>query len=154
MLVKLFGHRNQSVLYPALQAAIVLTAGDEFRIQRMINDKVLPRLVNLLTNDYEMRIKNDACWVNWNITISEWQKEESLKVCLQGLENILKAGEYKKNLGSSGDDNVYAHKIKEAGGVRMMRKLLNGDGDEIHQMAARILEEYVFNKKKIMLSVD
>ncbi|KAL9267865.1 Importin subunit alpha-1-like protein [Drosera capensis] len=182
--------------------------------QCMINDNVLPRLVNLLTNDHVMRIKEYACRVIWHITFrskllkeavvasgaisalinllqnpefdakkkAAWairnvtyeaskdrikflvdegcvstlcnlldsRDQETLKVCLQGLESILKAGEYEKNLESSGDDNVYAHKFKEAEGVRMMRKLLNDDGDEIHQMAARILERYFFKKKRMM----
>ncbi|KAL9267878.1 Importin subunit alpha-1a-like protein [Drosera capensis] len=189
-LVQLLGHPNLNVLYPVLHAVNMMSYGDEFHIQCMINDNVLPRLVNLLTNDHVMRIKDSrviwhltfrskmlkeavvasgaisalinllqnpefdtkkkAAWAIRNVTyeaskdqikylvdegcvrtlcnLLDSRDQETLKVCLQGLESILKAGEYEKNLESSGDDNVYAHKFKEAEGVRMKRKLLNDDG--------------------------
>lgn len=38
-------------------------------------------------------------------------------VCLEGLENILKVGEAEKNLGHTGDVNLYAQMIDDGEGL-------------------------------------
>lgn len=63
-------------------------------------------------------------------------------VCLEGLENILKVGEAEKNLGQSGDVNVYAQMIDDAEGLEKIENLQSHDNNEIYEKAVKILETY------------
>lgn len=63
-------------------------------------------------------------------------------VCLEGLENILKVGETDKNLGASGEGNVYAQMIDEAEGLEKIENLQSHDNNEIYEKAVKILEAY------------
>ena len=63
-------------------------------------------------------------------------------VCLEGLENILKVGEAEKNLGASGDVNLYAQMIDDAEGLEKIENLQSHDNHEIYEKAVKILETY------------
>lgn len=63
-------------------------------------------------------------------------------VCLEGLENILKVGETEKNLGLSGEVNLYAHMIDDAEGLEKIENLQSHDNNEIYEKAVKILETY------------
>lgn len=65
-----------------------------------------------------------------------------MTVCLEGLENILKVGEAEKNLGRTGDANVYAQMIDEADGLEKIENLQSHDNNEIYEKAVKILETY------------
>ncbi|KAK6941052.1 Armadillo [Dillenia turbinata] len=63
-------------------------------------------------------------------------------VCLEGLENILMVGEAEKNLGNTGDVNLYAQLIEEADGLDKIENLQSHDNTEIYEKAVKILETY------------
>ncbi|KAI3712392.1 hypothetical protein L1987_70947 [Smallanthus sonchifolius] len=63
-------------------------------------------------------------------------------VYLEGLENILKVGEAKKNLGRSGDVNPYAQMIDDAEGLEKIENLQSHDNNEIYEKAVKLLETY------------
>lgn len=63
-------------------------------------------------------------------------------VCLEGLENILKVGEAEKNVGSTGDVNLYAQLIDDAEGLEKIENLQSHDNTEIYEKAVKILETY------------
>ena len=63
-------------------------------------------------------------------------------VCLEGLENILKVGEAEKNLGNSGEVNLYAQMIDDAEGLEKIENLQSHDNTEIYEKAVKILETY------------
>jgi importin subunit alpha-1 len=63
-------------------------------------------------------------------------------VCLEGLENILKVGEAEKNLGTTGDVNLYAQLIDDAEGLEKIENLQSHDNTEIYEKAVKILETY------------
>lgn len=63
-------------------------------------------------------------------------------VALEGLENILKVGEAEKNLGHTGDVNVYAQLIDEAEGLEKIENLQSHDNNEIYEKAVKLLETY------------
>ncbi|PPD86868.1 hypothetical protein GOBAR_DD16179 [Gossypium barbadense] len=63
-------------------------------------------------------------------------------VCLEGLENILKVGEAEKNLGHTGDVNLYAQLIDDAEGLEKIENLQSHDNNEIYEKAVKILETY------------
>ena len=65
-----------------------------------------------------------------------------ITVCLEGLENILKAGEADKNMGNTGGVNVYAQMIDDAEGFEKIKNLQCHDDSEIHLKAVKILETY------------
>ncbi|MED6167181.1 hypothetical protein PIB30_000433 [Stylosanthes scabra] len=63
-------------------------------------------------------------------------------VCLEGLENILKVGEADKNMGNTGDVNLYAQMIDDAEGLEKIENLQSHDNTEIYEKAVKILETY------------
>lgn len=63
-------------------------------------------------------------------------------VSLEGLENILKVGEVEKNLGNTGEVNLYAQLIDEAEGLEKIENLQSHDNNEIYEKAVKILETY------------
>ena len=63
-------------------------------------------------------------------------------VCLEGLENILKVGEAEKNIGKTGDVNLYAQLIDDADGLDKIENLQSHDNNEIYEKAVKILETY------------
>lgn len=63
-------------------------------------------------------------------------------VTLEGLENILKVGEAEKNLGNTGNDNLYAQMIDDAEGLEKIENLQSHDNTEIYEKAVKILESF------------
>jgi hypothetical protein len=63
-------------------------------------------------------------------------------VCLDGLENILKVGEAEKNLGSTGNANLYTQMIEDVEGLEKIENLQSHDNNEIYEKAVKILETY------------
>ena len=47
----------------------------------------------------------------------------TITVCLEGLENILRVGEAEKNMGNTGDANLYAQLVDDAEGLEKIEKL-------------------------------
>jgi len=62
-----------------------------------------------------------------------------ISVCLDGLENILKAGEAANN---TGDVNCYRQLIEDAKGVKKIENLQEHESVEIYKKALKILETY------------
>lgn len=54
----------------------------------------------------------------------------------------MKVGEAEKNLGTTGDVNVYAQMIDEAEGLEKIENLQSHDNTEIYEKAVKILETY------------
>lgn len=71
-----------------------------------------------------------------------------MAVCLEGLENILKEGAAEKNLGQSGDVNLYAQMIDDAEGLEKIENLQSHDNNEIYKKAVRLLETYWLNEEE------
>jgi len=57
-------------------------------------------------------------------------------VALEGIENILKAGE------SSSDGNKYADIVEECGGVDQIESLQRHDNEEIYKKSVQILQAF------------
>ena len=60
----------------------------------------------------------------------------------EGLENILKVGETDKNIGNTGDVNLYAQMIDDAEGLEKIENLQSHDNTKIYEKAMKILETY------------
>ncbi|XP_057430077.1 importin subunit alpha-2 [Lotus japonicus] len=140
-----------------------ITAGNKEQIQSVIEAGLIAPLVNLLQNA-EFDIKKEAAWAISNATSGGTHEQikylvsqgcikplcdllvcpdpRIVTVCLEGLENILKVGEADKNLGNSGDVNLYAQLIDEAEGLEKIENLQSHDNNEIYEKAVKILETY------------
>ncbi|KAK4492615.1 hypothetical protein RD792_003433 [Penstemon davidsonii] len=67
-LVELLLHPSPSVLIPALRTVGNIVTGDDAQTQVIIDNRSLPCLLNLLTQNYKKSIKKEACWTISNIT--------------------------------------------------------------------------------------
>ncbi|KAL0389685.1 UNVERIFIED_CONTAM: Importin subunit alpha [Sesamum calycinum] len=67
-LVELLLHPSPSVLIPALRTVGNIVTGDDTQTQVIIDNRALPCLLNLLTQNYKKSIKKEACWTISNIT--------------------------------------------------------------------------------------
>ncbi|KAJ8749415.1 hypothetical protein K2173_025459 [Erythroxylum novogranatense] len=67
-LIELLLHPSPTVLIPALRTVGNVVTGDDMQTQFIINNQALPRLLNLLANNYKKSIKKEACWTISNIT--------------------------------------------------------------------------------------
>ncbi|KAA8543049.1 hypothetical protein F0562_021456 [Nyssa sinensis] len=140
-----------------------ITAGNRDQIQAVIEAGIIVPLVQLLQNA-EFEIKKEAAWAISNATSGGTHEQikflvgqgcikplcdllvcpdpRIVTVCLEGLENILKVGEVEKNLGNTGDVNLYAQLIDEAEGLEKIENLQSHDNNEIYEKAVKILETY------------
>lgn len=74
-----------------------------------------------------------------------------IAVCLEGLENILIAGEAAKSQGDYEDANLYAQMIEDSEGLEKIESLQNHDNDEIYEKAVKLLETYWCEEKDDIL---
>ncbi|XP_074268613.1 importin subunit alpha-1-like [Silene latifolia] len=140
-----------------------ITAGTKDQIQAVISAGIIGPIVQLL-QDAEFDIKKEAAWAISNATsggshdqIKFLVSQGCIKplcdllacpdprivtVCLEGLENILKVGEAEKNLGSTGDVNLFASAIEEADGLEKIENLQSHDNNEIYEKSVKLLETY------------
>nr|KJB24393.1 hypothetical protein B456_004G143100 [Gossypium raimondii] len=140
-----------------------ITAGNVDQIQAVISAGIFAPLVHLLQNA-EFEIKKEAAWAISNATSGGTHEQikflvsqgcikplcdllncpdpRIVTVCLEGLENILKVGVAEKNLGHTGEVNLYAQLIDDAEGLEKIENLQSHDNNEIYEKAVKILETY------------
>ncbi|VFQ76262.1 unnamed protein product [Cuscuta campestris] len=150
-----------------------ITAGNMAQIQAVIDAGLIGPLVNLLQNS-EFDIKKEAAWAISNATsggnneqIKFFVTQGCIKplcdllvcpdprivtVCLEGLENILKAGEAEKE--NNEDINNYAQFIDDADGLEKIENLQSHDNTEIYEKAVKILEAYWLDDEEETLPTD
>ncbi|PWA99017.1 Armadillo [Artemisia annua] len=159
----LTNNHKKSIKKEACWTISNITAGNNEQIQAVIVAGLIAPLVNLLQNG-EFDVKKEAAWAVSNATsggnneqIKYLVNQGCIKplcdllscpdprivtVCLEGLENILKVGEAEKNLGHSGDVNIYAQMIDDAEGLEKIENLQSHDNNEIYEKAVKLLETY------------
>ncbi|XVF80638.1 hypothetical protein PTKIN_Ptkin15bG0090200 [Pterospermum kingtungense] len=133
-----------------------ITAGNVDQIQAIIDAGIIAPLLYLLQNT-EFEIKERSCLGNFKCYIWFLVSQGCIKpfcdllncpdprfvtVCLEGLENILKVGEAGKNLGHTGEVNLYAQLIDDPEGLEKIENLQSHDNIEIYEKAVKILETY------------
>ncbi|CAL9750301.1 unnamed protein product [Musa acuminata subsp. burmannicoides] len=175
-LLNLLTHNHKkSIKKEACWTISNITAGNKEQIQAVIAAGIIGPLVHLLQTA-EFDIKKEAAWAISNATsggnhdqIKYLVSQGCVKplcdllvcpdprivtVCLEGLENILKVGEAEKNLGASGDVNLYAQMIEEAEGLEKIENLQSHDNTEIYEKAVKILETYWLEEDDAMPTGD
>ncbi|KAK0600441.1 hypothetical protein LWI29_015066 [Acer saccharum] len=163
-LVEFLKHPSPFVLIPALRTVGNIVTGDDLQTQAVIEANIIGPLIHLLQNA-EFDIKKEAAWAISNATSCGTHEQikylvsqgcirplcdllicpdpRIVTVCLEGLENILKAGEADKSLGNTGGVNVYAQMIDDAKGLEKIENLQSHDNNtEIYDKAVKILETY------------
>lgn len=161
-LLSLLAHSHKkSIKKEACWTISNVTAGNRAQIQAVIEAGLIGPLVNLLQNS-EFDIKKEAAWAISNATSGGSNEQikffvgqgcikplcdllicpdpRIVTVCLEGLENILKAGEAEKE--NNEGINYYAQFIDDADGLEKIENLQSHDNTEIYEKAVKILETY------------
>nr|CAB3473090.1 unnamed protein product [Digitaria exilis] len=173
-LVELLSHPSTSVLFPSLLVVGNIASGDEAHTQAVINGNLIGPLVHLM-GTAESAISNGAAWAITNATCGGTHDQikylvsqgcikafcdflghsdpRILKVCLEGLENILMVGEAEKSLGNC-DINMYAEMIEDVDALDKIEDLQNHDNITIYHMAVRLLETFWVEEDDAMPSEE
>ncbi|KAK9018404.1 hypothetical protein V6N11_001380 [Hibiscus sabdariffa] len=136
--------------------------GDDMQTQAVIDDGIIAPLVYLLRSS-ELEIGKEIAWAISNATFSTSIEQKEFLVgegclilcdlllcsdpriviiCLEALENILKAGEAWKKFGHSREANLYSLLIDDVGGLEKI-EILHGHGNKkIYEMAVKLHETY------------
>ncbi|WOL06693.1 importin subunit alpha-4 [Canna indica] len=153
---------KKSIIKEACWTVSNITAGSTAQIQAVIDANIISSLVQLLQHA-EFDIKKEATWAISNATSGGSKQQihylvaqrcikplcdllvcsdpRIVTLCLEGLENILKAGETEKDLGECGV-NPYAQLIDECEGLDKIENLQGHDNNEIYKKTIKILERY------------
>ncbi|XP_048225791.1 importin subunit alpha-4 isoform X2 [Ricinus communis] len=159
----LMQNHKKSIKKEACWTISNITAGNRAQIQAVIEANIILPLVHLLQHA-EFDIKKEAAWAISNATSGGSHEQiqflvnqgcikplcdllicpdpRIVTVCLEGLENILKVGEAKKEMGMNGGVNLYAQMIDECDGLDKIENLQTHDNNEIYEKAVKILERY------------
>lgn len=138
----------------------------------MINGNLVGPLVHLMRTA-ECAVRNEAAWAISNATSGGthdqikylvdqgcikafcdflgYSDPSILKVCLEGLVNVLKVREAEKSLGAC-HANMYAQMIEDADALDKIEDLQNHDDDMIYQMATFLLETFWVEEDDVMPS--
>ena len=138
-----------------------ITAGTREQIQAVIEAYIIPPLVQLLATA-EFDIKKEAAWSISNATsggspeqIKYLVQQGCIKplcdlltcndarlvtVALEGIENVLKAGEQEAQ--QAGSQNPYTTFVDEAEGLDKLEQLQNHNNEDVYKKAMHILETY------------
>ncbi|PVU94042.1 hypothetical protein BB561_002832 [Smittium simulii] len=141
-----------------------ITAGLPAQIQLVIDSGIIPPILEILQNG-DFRSKKEACWAVSNATSGGLSQPDQVRylveqgcikplctlltcmdnkiiqVALDGLENILKVGEFFREI-SNEDVNRYAFLIEEAGGMDFIHNLQMHDNLEIYKKSYSIIDKY------------
>ena len=74
-------------------------------------------------------------------SVLSYQDHDLLYTCLEGLENILQAGEVGKK-GEESGTNPYAQFILECGGLDKLEDLQDVNSDRVYELVMKLLQSY------------
>ncbi|KAG8459018.1 hypothetical protein KFE25_006563 [Diacronema lutheri] len=163
-LLKLLSSSKKGIRKEACWTISNITAGTREQIQATIDANVVPPLVQLLSTA-EFDIKKEAAWSISNATsggtpeqIAYLVKQGCIKplcdlltvqdarlitVALEGIENILKAGEQEAGSNAAlGGQNPYTAFVDEAEGLDKLEALQSHQNEDVYKKAVHILETY------------
>ena len=141
---------------------LVFSAGNKEQIQAVIENNIIPPLIQLLTNA-EFDIRKEAAWAISNATsggnpqqikflvqqgcirplcdLLTGSDPKIVTIALEGLENILKVGEDEmRHTGAA--QNEMTILISEAEGLNKIEELQQHSNNDIYEKCIKILETY------------
>ncbi|ORZ07839.1 armadillo-type protein [Absidia repens] len=163
-LFNLLSSPKESIRKEACWTISNITAGNTVQIQAILDGGLVGPLVHILTRG-EFKTKKEACWAICNATSGGLAKPDQIRflvsegciqplcdilmqqdnkitlVALDGLDNILRAGEMEK-INTQDGLNPYALMIEECGGVDNIHGLQSHDNAEIYKKAYAIIDKY------------
>lgn len=145
-----------------------ITAGNRAQIQAVCDTGLFPELIDII-NRAEVRTRKEAAWAITNATSGgsieqvEYLVEcgaiqalcgllhvvdnKMIQVAMNGLENILKAGQVQTaQPGFEDSNNKYAAIVEECGGLDKIEYLQSHENPEIYQRAYNLIEKYFGNE--------
>jgi len=162
-LLALLGSPKKGIRKEACWTISNITAGTREQIQAVIEGNIIPPLVHLL-QVAEFDIKKEAAWSISNATsggspeqIKYLVSQGCIKplcdlltcndprlvtVALEGIENVLKAGEHEAQAQGNGSTNPYTTFVDEAEGLDKLEQLQNHQNEDVYKKAVHILETY------------
>ncbi|KAI7860797.1 armadillo-type protein [Circinella umbellata] len=163
-LMQLLGSPKEPIRKETCWTISNITAGNTNQIQAVINGGLIPPLIQILSLG-DNKTRKEACWAICNATSGGLQELAQIKymvsagcirplcdiltaldnkitlVALDGLENILRAGEYER-MHSDDGLNPYALMIEECGGVDHIHALQSHDNEEIYKKSFNIIDKF------------
>ncbi|KAJ1417184.1 Importin-alpha, importin-beta-binding domain [Sesbania bispinosa] len=157
-------NHKKSIMKEACWTISNITAKNEAQIQAVIEANIILPLVNLIDNaDFD--IKGEATWAIYNAICGGSHDQikfltsqgcikalcdlltcpdtNIVKICLEGLESILKVGEaIDEETRLEGGLNVYAQMVQDCEGLEKIENLDNFDDHELYVQAVDILGTY------------
>ena len=160
-LFQLLSNQKDTIVKEACWTISNITAGNQEQIQAVINANIIPALCELLKHrDYKVR--KEVVWAITNATTGgsteqilyifeaggvralceflDVHDSRMVTVALNGIENMLKAGETVKD--NSLGNNPVAMTIEQCGGLDKIEFLQSHENVEIYQKVYEIIEKY------------
>jgi importin subunit alpha-6/7 len=141
--------------------AFIHIAGNKEQIQAVIENNIIPPLIQLLANA-EFDIRKEAAWAISNATSGGNEQQikflvqqgcirplcdlltgsdpKIVTIALEGLENILKVGDDEAR--ATGAQNQMAVYVSEAEGLTKIEDLQQHSNNDIYEKCIKILETY------------
>lgn len=160
-LQSLLTHIKKSIRKEACWAISNITAGNRDQIQSIIDAGLFPPLIKMMQKE-DFEVKKEAAWAISNATsggspeqikylvqrgcikplcdLLSYQDVKIINVALEGLENILAAGQ--KFEDENDGINRFAEYIDEAEGIEKIEFLQTHENKDIYDKAVKILETY------------
>ena len=164
---ELLSHQKKTVRKEACWVLSNITAGTTEQLQLCIDAGIIDKLVVILQND-DMQIKNEAVWALSNCTASANPQQfkilvdrgiikalgcllrindpRMLAVALEGLDNILAAGE--KNFKTENGENYFAIVMETHGCIDDLEQLQQHPNHSIYQQALKIIDKYFSDEQE------
>ena len=166
-LLSLLSSPKETIRRDACWTISNITAGSPPQIQAVIDANIIPPLINILSDtDSKIGIRKETCWAIANATsggsreptrirylvnqgcikplcdLLTTMDNKTIQVALDGLTNILEAGQVDEAVAGPGATNQYAIYVGEAGGEVTIRNLQSHDNLDIYRKAYNIIDKY------------
>uniref|UniRef100_A0A6G1S6W7 Importin subunit alpha n=1 Tax=Aceria tosichella TaxID=561515 RepID=A0A6G1S6W7_9ACAR len=167
LLKELMNSQRETIRKEACWTVSNITAGNRAQIQAVIDKGLFPDLIDII-NRAEVRTRKEAAWAVTNATSGGSVEQidylvncgaiqalcgllnvvdnKMIQVALNGLENILKAGQAQMAQGGEEGVNKYAVMVEECGGLDKIEYLQSHENPEIYQRAFNLIEKYFGNE--------
>lgn len=138
-----------------------ITAGNKAQIQSVIEAGLIPKLISMVMTEQDPDILRESLWalgngcsggtdlqIEYFVTVGiinalcrglEGKNPNPIKVSLEALDNILRAGEKKCQ---NEEENPYAVLVYECGGLDLIEQLQGHQDHAVYTQAVHLLENY------------
>lgn len=167
-LKELLNSQRETMRKEACWTVSNITAGNRAQIQAVCDTGLFPELIDLI-NRAEVRTRKEAAWAITNATSGGSLEQvdylvqcgaiqalcgllhvvdnKMIQVAMNGLENILKAGQAQAGTpGFEEGNNKYAVLVEECSGLDKIEYLQSHENPEIYQRAYNLIEKYFGNE--------